>query len=160
MGLKTLPLHSTLKKIADRSNVLEIVDALLHELDQKFALDEEEAAIDSRGMETSSASAYFQSRSGKKRTKYVKLSVCVLAGPLIPSVLAVSWGPCNDKTEAPEVPSKATTSSQPKTHFADAGYDAEWVHRFFREDWQGGQRDQPGCASCGWPTYMASIVPR
>ncbi len=66
----------------------------------------------------------------------MKLSVCALAGSLIPSGLAVSWGPCNDKTEAPEVPSKATTSSQPKTHFADAGYDADCVYQFCREDWQ------------------------
>ena len=136
LGLKSLPHYSTLKKFADRSSVLEIVDAMLHELVQKFALDAEEAAIDSTGMETSSASAHFQSRSGKQRTKYVKLSVCVLAGSLIPSGLAVSWGPCNDKAEAAEVLAKAATSSQPKTLFADAGYDAEWVHRFCREDWQ------------------------
>lgn len=135
LGLQALPHYSTLKKFADRSSVLEIVDAMLHELVQKFALDAEEAAIDSTGMETSSASAHFQSRSGKKRTKYVKLSVCVLAGSLIPSGLAVSWGPCNDKVEAAEVLSKAATSSQPKTLFADAGYDAEWVHQFCREDW-------------------------
>ncbi|WP_437186800.1 transposase [Planctomicrobium sp. SH668] len=136
LGLKSLPHYSTLKKFADRSSVLEIVDAMLHELVQKFALDAEEAAIDSTGMETSSASAHFQSCSGKQRTKYVKLSVCVLAGSLIPSGLAVSWGPCNDKAEAAEVLAKAATSSQPKTLFADAGYDAEWVHRFCREDWQ------------------------
>jgi len=136
IGLNALPHYSTLKKFADRSSVLEIVDVMLHELVQKFALDAEEAAIDSTGMETTSASAHFQSRSGKQRTKYVKLSVCVLAGSLIPSGLAVSWGPCNDKVEAPEVLAKAATSSQPKTLFADAGYDAEWVHRFCREDWQ------------------------
>jgi hypothetical protein len=136
MGLTSIPHFSTLKKFADRSSVLDIVDVMLHELVQQFALDAEEAAIDSTGMETTSASAHFQSRSGKQRTKYVKLSVCVLAGSLIPSGLAVSWGPCNDKVEAPEVLAKAATSSQPKTLFADAGYDAEWVHEFCRENWQ------------------------
>lgn len=136
LGLTTLPHYSTLKKFADRSSVLEIVDVMLHELVQKFALSDEEAAIDSTGLETSSASAHFTSRSGKKRTKYVKLSVCVLVGSLIPSGLTVSWGPCNDKAEAAEVLAKAATSSQPKSLFADAGYDAEWVHEFCRDDWQ------------------------
>ena len=136
IGLQTLPHYSTLKKFADRSSVLDIVDVMLHELVQKFALDAEEAAIDSTGMETTSASAHFQSRSGKQRSKYVKLSVCVLAGSLIPSGLTVSWGPGNDKSEAPDVLAKAATSSQPKRLFADAGYDAEWVHGFCREDWQ------------------------
>lgn len=136
LGLTALPHYSTLKKFADRSSVLDIVDVMLHELVQKFALNEEEAAIDSTGMETTSASAHFQSRSGKKRTKYVKLSVCVLVGSLIPSGLAVSWGPGNDKSEAPDVLAKASTSSQPKKLFADAGYDAEWVHEFCRDRWQ------------------------
>ncbi|WP_437192862.1 hypothetical protein [Planctomicrobium sp. SH527] len=60
LGLKTLPHDSTLKKFADRSSVLDIVDVMLHELVQKFALDAEEAAIDSTRMETTSASAHFQ----------------------------------------------------------------------------------------------------
>lgn len=109
---------------------------MLHELVQKFALDEEEVATDSIGMETTSPSAHFTSRSGKQRTKYVKLSVCVLVGSLNPSGLEVSWGPGNDKAEAPEVLVKAATSSQPKQLFADAAYDAKWVHEFCRENWQ------------------------
>ncbi|WP_437193391.1 hypothetical protein [Planctomicrobium sp. SH527] len=60
MGLTSVPHDSTLKKFADRSSVLDIVDVMLHELVQKFALDAEEAAIDSTGMETTSASAHFQ----------------------------------------------------------------------------------------------------
>lgn len=136
LGLDTLRHFSTLKKFADRSSVLDIVNVMLHELVQKFALVEEEAAIDSTGMETTSASAHFQSRSGKKRAKYVKLSVCVLVGSLIPSGLSISWGLGNDKSEAPDVLAKAATSSKPKTLYADAGYDAEWVHEFCQEDWQ------------------------
>ncbi|WP_437200841.1 hypothetical protein [Planctomicrobium sp. SH664] len=69
IGLKTLPHYSTLKKFADRSNVLDIVDVMLHEQVRKFALDAEEAAIDSTGRETTAASAHFRSRSGKQRTK-------------------------------------------------------------------------------------------
>ncbi|WP_437200827.1 hypothetical protein [Planctomicrobium sp. SH664] len=59
IGLKTLPHYSALKKFADRSNVLDIVDVMLHELVRKFALDAEEAAIDSTGRETTAVSAHF-----------------------------------------------------------------------------------------------------
>ncbi len=38
--------------------------------------------------------------------------------------------------EAREVLAKASVMQQPRRPFADAGYDAEWVHRFCREDWQ------------------------
>ncbi|WP_437200750.1 hypothetical protein [Planctomicrobium sp. SH664] len=145
IGLKSLPHYSTLKKFADRSSVLEIVDVMLHELVQKFALDEEEAALDSTGKETSSASTHLQSCSGKQRTKYVKLSNCVLVGLLLPSGLALSWAPGNDKAEAPNVLAKAATSSQPKRLFADADYDAEWVHRCCREDWQVESSSNPQC---------------
>jgi hypothetical protein len=135
LDLQSIPHYSTLKKFADRSCVLDIIDVMLHELVQQFALDAQEAAIDSTGLETTSASAHYRSRSGKQRTKYVKVSVCVLAGSLLPSGLVLGWGPSNDKTDAPDLLAKAATASTPQRVFADAGYDAEWVHRFCREDW-------------------------
>lgn len=136
LGLRRLPHYSTLKKFADRSSVLDIVDAMIFEIVQQFGQNEEEAAIDSTGLETTSASAHYKTRSGKQRKKFIKVSVCVLAGSLLPSGLAISWGPSNDKSEAREVLAKASNSSRPARLFADAGYDAEWVHRFCREDWQ------------------------
>ena len=65
LGLKTFSHDSTLKKFADRSSVLKIVDAMLHELEQMLVLDQEEAANDSTGLETSTASTHSQSRSSK-----------------------------------------------------------------------------------------------
>ncbi len=47
----------------------------------------------------------------------------------------VSWGPNNDKAVARPLLAKSSAAVQPSTLFADAGYDAEWVHRFCREDW-------------------------
>ena len=131
-----LPHYSTLKKFADRSDVLLIIDCMLLEIVQQFDPDAEEAAIDSTGLETTAASAHFQTRSGRQRKKFIKVSVCVLAGSLLPSGLALSWGPSNDKCEAAEVLVKASQAQQPERLFADAGYDAEWVHEFCREDWQ------------------------
>ena len=136
MGLKRLPHYSTLKKFADRSSVLEIIDAMLLEIVRQFAGESpDEAAIDATGMETTSASAHYRTRSGKQRQKYVKLSVCVMAGSLLPSSVVASWGPNNDKREAPELLAKASTVNCPKKLFADAGYDAEWVHEFCRDEW-------------------------
>ena len=51
-----------------------------------------------------------------------------MIGSLLPSSVALSWGPGNDKSEAPEVLAKAANVNRPAVLFADAGYDAEWVH--------------------------------
>ena len=137
LGLSQLPHYSTLKKFADRSSILEVIDAMLVEIVREFAQDgDEEAAIDSTGLETTSASAHYKARSGRQGTKYVKLSVCVMAGSMLPASVVVSWGPSNDKHEAPELLAKSAIAAQPQRLFADAGYDAEWVHEYCREDWQ------------------------
>lgn len=135
LGLKRLPHYSTLKYFADRSDTLAIVDAMLAEIVRSIASGDEEVAIDSTGVETTSASAYFQTRRGTKRKKYVKLSVCVLCGAMAPAALTVSWGPCNDKAVARELLEKSQAAVQPRTLFADAGYDAEWMHEYCRDRW-------------------------
>lgn len=96
----------------------------------------EEAAIDTTGLETTSASAHFKARSGRQGTKYVKLSVCVMVGSMLPASVVVSGGPGNDKREAPDLLTKSATAVRPQRLFADAGYDAEWVREYCREDWQ------------------------
>ena len=135
LGLTRLPHYSTLKYFADRSDTMAIVDAMLSEIVQSVAGDNEAVAIDSTGVETTSASAYFRTRSGLQRKKYVKLSVCVLCSSMTPAALAVSWGPSNDKAVARELLEKSKAAVQPRTLFADAGYDAEWVHQYCRDGW-------------------------
>lgn len=135
LGLEYLPHYSTLKYFADRSDTLEIVDAILAEVVKEYGGSVEEVSIDSTGLETTSASAHFKTRSGKRRKKYVKLSLCVLAGTMLPAGLVVSWGPYNDKREAPALFEKVQPVIQPQRLFADAGYDAEWVHEFCRDGW-------------------------
>lgn len=137
LGLERLPHFSTLKKFADRSSVLIVIDAMLVEIVRTFAQDgDDEAAIDSTGMETTAASAHFKARSGRKGTKYVKLSVCVTTGSMLPASVVASWGPGSDKREAPDLLAKSATAIRPQRLFADAGYDAEWVHEFCRNDWK------------------------
>lgn len=136
VGFKQLPHYSTLKYFADRPGTLEVVDAMLLEVAQQFIQEEEQVAIDSTGLETTSASSYFQTRSGRQRKKYVKLSVGVLCGSMIPAGLVVSWGPSNDKSDALPLLLKTRAAVSPAVLYADAGYDAEWIHAFCREDWK------------------------
>ncbi len=65
----------------------------------------------------------------------MKLSVLVLCGSLIPASAVLGYGPGNDKTQAKELMDKAARSVKPDILYADAGYDAEWVHRYCHEDW-------------------------
>jgi hypothetical protein len=140
LGLQRLPHYSTLKYFADRSDTLAIVDAILGDVVRQVVAQsgpmDREVAIDSTGVESTSASAYFNTRRGRKQKRYVKLSLCVTCGTLLPASLVLSWGPCNDKAVAAPLLDKTRTVLQPKTLFADAGYDAEWVHQYCREHWQ------------------------
>jgi hypothetical protein len=135
LGLTALPHYSTLKYFADRPGTLEIVDAMLTEVAKQFVREEEQVAIDSTGLQTTTASSYFQTRSGRRQKKYVKLSVGVLCGSMIPAGLVVGWGPCNDKSDALQLLCKTSAAVRPAAVYADAGYDAEWVHRFCRDLW-------------------------
>ena len=47
----------------------------------------------------------------------------------------MAWGPTNDKCQAQELIAKAQKAAVPDTLYADAGYDAEWVHAQCREEW-------------------------
>jgi hypothetical protein len=136
VGFKKLPHYSTLKYFADRTGTLEVVDAMLLEVAKQFVQEEEQVAIDSTGLETTSASSYFQTRSGKKNRKYVKLSVSVLCGSTIPAGLVMGWGPCNDKSDALALLVKTSAAVRPAAVYADAGYDAEWVHTFCWDLWR------------------------
>jgi hypothetical protein len=48
----------------------------------------------------------------------------------------LDWGPGNDKSQAKKLMAKASEATLPaKFVYADAGYDAEWVHDQCRLDW-------------------------
>ncbi|WP_146397170.1 hypothetical protein [Pseudobythopirellula maris] len=95
----------------------------------------ERGGTDATGVQSGSASVYFQTRSGRKQKRYVKLSLCVTRGTMLPGALAVSWGPLGDKAVAGALLERASVALQPATLLADAGYNAEWVHKFCRDDW-------------------------
>jgi len=139
MGLsEKLPHYTTLQKFSARSKVLEIADILIQSVARAYGKldpDPEAAAMDATGLETTTASAHFQSRRGGQRRKWVKISTIILCGSLLPLSLVMDMGPNNDKCQAKELIAKARKSAMPDKVYADAGYDAEWVHVQCREQW-------------------------
>ena len=139
LGLQDkLPHYTTLQKFSARSQVLAIADAMIRSIGRAaggpmFA--KGAAAMDATGLETTTASAHFQSRSGRQRRKWVKVSTIVLCGSLLPLGLVLDWGPNNDKCQAQALMAKASEASLPAKLYADAGYDAEWVHDQCRLEW-------------------------
>lgn len=139
LGLQDkLPHYSTLAKFSERSKVLEIADAMIQSIARaygKLEPEPEAAAMDATGLETTTASAHFQCRRGGQRRKWVKISTIILCGSLLPLSLVMDWGPNNDKCQAKELIAKAQRAAVPDKVYADAGYDAEWIHVQCREEW-------------------------
>ena len=99
-----LPHYTTLQKFSVRSQVLAIADAMIRTIGRaagapQFA--KTSAAMDATGLETTTASAHFQSRTGRTRRKWVKVSTIVLCGSLLPLSLVLDWG-------------RATTRARPR----------------------------------------------
>jgi hypothetical protein len=133
-----LPHYTTLQKFSTRSKVLEIADAMIQTIGRAAggeAFGKGAAAMDATGLETTTASAHFQCRRGGQRRKWVKISTIVLCGSLLPLGLVLDWGPNNDKCQAKALIAKASESTLPAKLYADAGYDAEWIHDQCRLEW-------------------------
>ena len=166
LGLTQLPNYSTLKKFADRVASPELVDALLGQILALVGKPMPEVAIDATGMESSTASAHYQARSGRKRHQYVKLSLAITCTTILAVALVVSWGPTNDKTQARELLARASEKVKPSWLFADAGYDAEWVHQACRIGWGVRSLIPPavlrddGTAGGFWRSRMTDLPPK
>lgn len=131
-----LPHYSTLAKFADRSAVLEIMSKIVSHLGvSALKHHPQPVAMDATGLETSAASAHFMSRSGRDRKKWVKVSAAILCTSLIPLGAVMGWGPGNDKSYALPLIEVSFSQKAPEKVFADAGYDAEWIHGVLQEDY-------------------------
>jgi hypothetical protein len=166
MGLQRLPNYSTLKKFADRIASPELVDALLGQILSLVGKPATEVAIDATGLESTTASAHYQSRSGRHRHQYVKLSLAITCTTLLAVALVVSWGPTNDKVQARELLTRAAEKVQPSWLYADAGYDAEWMHHCCRTGWGVKSLIPPvmhrddGTVGGFWRSKMTDLPPR
>lgn len=131
-----LPHYTTLQKFSARSQVLAVAQKLVAEIGQAAAqAPSQPAAMDATGMALTTASDYFRTRKGGKVRKWVKVSVIVLCGSLLPLGLMVELGAVNDKTHARSLLAQAQAVAQPPQLYADAGYDSEPLHVQCREHW-------------------------
>jgi len=133
-----LPHFTTLQKFSARSQVVAIVQKLIATIGQAAAAQAAgptSAAMDATGLATTTASEYFRARSGQPCRRWAKVSVVVLCGSLLPVSLVVDLGPSNDRVQAPELLRQAQAVARPERLYADAGYDAEWIHVQCREQW-------------------------
>ena len=133
-----LPHYTTLQKFSARSRVGAIAQAIIARIGRaviKAGGDDQAAAMDSTGLSTGNASAYFEKRSGRKQKSYLKVSAIVLCGSLFPLAVVLDRGPSNDRVQVPELLRQAQAVGQPEQLLADAGYDAEWIHAQCRENW-------------------------
>ncbi len=142
LGLEEkLPHYTALQKFSARKDVLAVAEALIARIG-RAALRQQgrkaAVAVDSTGLEPTAASAHYLSRSGRRRSKYLKLSLSVVCGSLLPLGLVLDWGPNNDKCQVFELLDKSFGAAGPHLPaelLADAGYDADWVHGVCREVW-------------------------
>lgn len=149
LGLQEkLPHFTTLQKFSARSQVVAIAQGIIARIG-RAALQQrgpdQAAAMDSTGLAATGASAYFESRRGRRCRKYVKLSAVVLCGSLFPLALVVDHGPSNDLVQVPELLQQARAVGQPRQLLADAAYDAEWVHAECRQGWGVESLIRPHC---------------
>jgi len=136
LGLRRVPDFSTLHKFSARWLSPPCLQRLLDALLSRLGIENAEVAMDSTGLNPDRTSSYYASRRRLRpaRKRYVKVSLAVVVGALVASGLVVDWGPCNDKTELPSL-LEQTQQRLPTWRwlYADAGYDAEWVHVRCRE---------------------------
>jgi hypothetical protein len=139
MGLtEKLPHFTTLQKFSGRSQVLAIAQKLVAEIGQQAVAqmpEQPELAMDATGLARTTVSDYFTSRRGRKFRRWVKVAVVVLAGSLLPVALTIDLNPTHDCVQARTLLRQTQAVVRPVKLYADAGYDAEWIHEQCREQW-------------------------
>jgi hypothetical protein len=132
-----LPHYTTLQKFSVRSEVLAIAQKLVATIGQSAAArtPQPAAAMDATGLSRTTVSDYFCSRRGRRFRRWVKVSTVVLCGSLLPLALQIDLRPVHDCIQARTLLAQAQAVAQPQHLYADAGYDAEWIHEYCRQTW-------------------------
>jgi hypothetical protein len=136
IGLDSVPRFTTLQAFADRPEIMGLIDGVLASIGRAVnKARPQDAAADGTGMETTSASAHFVSRAGRKRTKFVKLMIGVLCATVIPCALVVDWGPSHDMRQAWALREKLQRIGTPTWLWGDGAFDSEAWHKANWEGW-------------------------
>jgi hypothetical protein len=135
LKLNSVPDYTTLWRFAQRWLGAKRLGLWLAELLRRLALRPVHVAVDSTGLDPGRTSSYFLARQRQRRgrKRYLKLSLSVVVGPLVAASAVADWGPCNDKSELPQLLTETHQRVRVRELYADAGYDAEWVHVWCRE---------------------------
>jgi len=138
LGLSRVPHWTTLHKFATRRCTVEMVNDILArlacDLVEATGGGPREQAMDSSGIDSSCASRYYRSRTGKHEAKYVKASVSVLCGLFLPTTVIAGWGPSLDKEQALALAAQAVRAVPTSRVLADRGYDLEALHVMLQEE--------------------------
>lgn len=137
-----LPHYTTLQKFSARSQVVAIAQQLVNEIGQQAAAQAPapaEAAMDATGLARTTVSDYYCSRRGRRFRQWVKVSVMVLCGSLLPLAVVVDLNPTHDCKHARRLLAQAQAGPPPARLYADSGYDAEWIHEQPRHALPGGK---------------------
>lgn len=136
IGLEDVPRFTTLATFAAKPEIAGIIDGVLANIGRTIASQQpQDAGVDGTGMETTSASAHFVSRAGRKRTRYVKLMLGVLCTSAIPVSLVVDWGPSHDMKQAWSLREKMRSTCKPTALWGDGAYDSEAWHEANWREW-------------------------
>lgn len=167
LRLRAAPDYSTLWRFAQRQLGVRRLGQLIEQVLALLALGRVNVAVDSTGLDPGRTSGYFMAcqRRRRRHKRYLKLSLSVVVGPLVAASAVADWGPCNDKTELPQLLTQTHQRVRVRELYADAGYDAEWVHVWCREG-AGirsfiplAQRRADGTAGGYWRGRMAAGLP-
>lgn len=167
LGLKRTPDFSTLWRFAQRWLAAPRLGRLLAELLRRLALPPVSVAVDSTGLDPGRTSRYYVTRQRQRdhRKRYVKLSLSIAVGRLVAASVVADWGPCNDKTEWPQLLTETQQRVVVRELYADAGDDAEWAHHWCRNPWGIRSWIRPavhradGTAGGYWRSRMAQGLP-
>ena len=143
--LGSVPHFTTLQKAAKRLLVNKTTQKLLDktvQLQMQRRTCVKEAAIDSTGLNATSASAYFVKRRSTKKSpwktmtyrRFPKLGVVTDVANHFIIACGTGKGPCPDVSEFKGLIQQAAGRVKLKIVLADAGYDSESNHQFAREE--------------------------
>lgn len=162
LGLPRTPHFTTIEGCANAPGMDAVIQDILTELVRVAATpDDDEVAMDSTGLGVTVASVYYddvrrekaeraarntlekradrdheaarRQREKRYNAPFVKLSVAVLCGSMLPVAVVASMGRSNDNVQSYQVVAELAARAKVRTLYADTGYDSESLHEWCRE---------------------------
>lgn len=168
LGLEKVPHWTTLQKFMAKSQVPQIIDAMLGQVIAQTGWKDRPTpiAVDSTGLQNGMASLHYQTRrwGAVRRARHsIKVSVAVLCGALLPAAVVVDVGASSDMRQMPALMDQIEANTTPSWLLADGAYDAEWVHERCREQWHARSaipavvRTRDGSIKTKWRALMREL---